>query len=114
MRVPFTSSILLSALFGMIACSIAVNSGSNAETMPMRSNSAEEPRRVKKELIKNRRSKNAQRASHGFIGTMLLRLLNWGVSCGCGPVFKMIGQHETIILQNDFEHERRYRHLVRS
>jgi hypothetical protein len=62
----------------MIACSIAVNSGSNAETMPMRSNSAEEPRWAQKEPIKNRPRKNAQRASHGFIGAMLLRLLNWG------------------------------------
>ena len=44
----------------------------------------------------------------------LLRLLNWGVSCGRGPVFKMIGKHETIILQKDFEHGRRYRHLFRS
>jgi hypothetical protein len=34
----------------------------------MRSNSAEEPRWVQKEPIKNRSSKNAQYVSHGFIG----------------------------------------------
>src|SRR5258708_19455467 len=98
----------------MIACSIAVNSGSNAETMPMRSNSAEEPRRVKKELIKNRRSKTAQRASHGFMVLCYLGCSIGAISCGRGPVFKMIGKHETIILQKDFEHGRRYRHLFRS
>jgi|HubBroStandDraft_6_1064221.scaffolds.fasta_scaffold610633_2 hypothetical protein len=36
------------------------------------------------------------------------------ISCGRGPVFKMIGKHEPIILQKDFEHGRRYRHLFRS
>src|SRR5260221_12058165 len=98
----------------MIACSIAINSGSNAETMPMRSNSAEEPRWVQKEPIKNRPRKNAQRRA---TASSVLCYVSWSIgaiSCGRGPVFKMIGKHETIILQKDFEHGRRYRHLFRS
>src|ERR1700730_11471516 len=46
----------------MIACSTAFNSGSNAETMPMRCSSAEKPGSGQKEPISNRASKNVLRA----------------------------------------------------
>src|ERR1700730_8869597 len=45
---------------------------------------------------------------------MLLRLLNWGLSCGCGSVLEVTAKHKTVILQRDFEHGRRYRHPFRS
>src|SRR5260221_14060363 len=44
-----------------------INSGSNPESRPMRSNSSEEPRWVQKEPIKNRPRKNERDVSHGFM-----------------------------------------------
>ena len=37
-----------------------------------------------------------------------------GFWCGYGSVVEVVGKHDTIILQKDFEHGRRYRHPFRS
>src|ERR1700726_2183999 len=37
-----------------------------------------------------------------------------GFWCGYGSVVEVVGKHEAIILQKDFEHGRRYRHPFRS